>query len=531
MLEFHILGPLEVVTDGRSVRLGGPRQRATLAILLLNANRVVSVDQLADRLYSGAAPVTAVTQVQRQISELRKVLGSASVIETRAPGYVLHIAPDQLDLARFERTAGEAARALEHDDAKAASELSRTALGLWRGPALADVGYESFAAASIGRLEEIRLVTLELRIDADLRLGRHAVLVGELEELVAAEPLRERLRAQLMLALYRSGRQAEALDVYRRTREALVEEFGIEPTSALHDLERAILTHDPALELATERSSMRLEPGRVVLVVSSADDRLDALLTVAEPLASLPGRELIVVRLLTDERLLASSSSALTVRRAQLGVPARSAAFTSLEPATDVVRLATSYDVGLVLMDLTDSHGVDELPADLAATLEHSPADVALLFGAVDLERGDGVFVPFGGGEHDWAALEVGAWLASATRMPLRLVGSRADPRRGRRDASRLLADASIAVQRTTSVESTPVLAEPNEEGLATAVESASVVVVGISPRWRSEGVGAVRQALVRADRVPVLLVHAGPRPGGLAPRESRTRFSWTVEA
>ena len=168
-----------MVTEQGSKRLGGPRQRATLAILLLNANRVVSVDQLAEQLYAGAPPVTAVTQVQRQISELRRTLGSASAIETRAPGYVLHVAPDQLDLVRFERAAGEAVRALERDDAKAAAELLRTALELWRGPPLADLAYEPFAATSIDRLEEIRLAALEQRIDADLRLGRHADLVGD----------------------------------------------------------------------------------------------------------------------------------------------------------------------------------------------------------------------------------------------------------------------------------------------------------------------------------------------------------------
>ena len=174
MLEFRILGPLEVMTDAGPVRLGGPRQRATLAILVLNANRVVSVDRLADDLYAGAAPVTAVTQVQRQISALRKVLGSASAIETRPPGYVLHASHDQLDLARFERFAGEATVALERDDAKAAADLLRSALKLWRGPPLADLAYEPFAATSIDRLEEIRLAALETRIDADLRLGRHA---------------------------------------------------------------------------------------------------------------------------------------------------------------------------------------------------------------------------------------------------------------------------------------------------------------------------------------------------------------------
>jgi DNA-binding SARP family transcriptional activator len=237
VLEFRILGPLEVVGDEGPISLGGPKQRATLAILLLDANRVVSVERLADDLYSGAAPVTAVTQVQRQISELRKVLG-ASTIETRAPGYVIRLAPEQLDLKRFEHRAEEATRALATGDARTATRLLADALDVWRGPPLADLAHEPFAQIPIERLEEIRLAALEQRIDAELALGGHTRVVGELEELVAEHPLREHFYGQLMLALYRSGRQAEALSVYRSARENLVEEFGIEPTSALRELER-----------------------------------------------------------------------------------------------------------------------------------------------------------------------------------------------------------------------------------------------------------------------------------------------------
>jgi DNA-binding SARP family transcriptional activator len=530
MLEFRILGPLEVVSDECSVRLGGPRQRATLAILLLNANRVVSVDRLADQLYAGAPPVTAVTQVQRQISELRKTLGSASAIETRPPGYVLRVAPDQLDLARFERAAGEAARALERDDATAAADLLRTALDLWRGPPLSDLAYEPFAATSIDRLEEIRLAALEQRIDADLRLGRHAELVAELEEVVAAEPLREHLRVQLMLALYRSGRQADALDVYRRTRDLLVEEFGIEPTAALHDLERAILTHDPELDL--EHPAARSSAAGAILVLPSAVSRLDGLLALAEPLARRASRELLVVRLLADAGQLADEASALNARRTTISVPARVAAFVSHDTSGDLLRLATAHDVELVLMSAPLGIDVDRISEELTAILARSPADVGIVVGRRGAgDGGAGVFVPFGGGEHDWAALELGAWLASALGMSLTLVGTSGDARRSRRDASGLLADASLAVQRVVGVETMPLLAEASAEGLVRAVEPAKVVVAGISPRWRREGIGGARRVLVRDGRPPVVLVHRGPRPGGLAPEESRTRFSWSIEA
>lgn len=530
MLEFRILGPLEVVGEAGPIPLAGPKQRATLAILLLNANRVVSVERLADDLYSGAAPVTAVTQVQRQISDLRKALGSASVIETRSPGYVIRLSAGQLDLDHFQLSAEEAGRALARGEARSAADLLREALGLWRGAPLADLAYESFAQTSINRLEELRLAALEQRIDADLALGSHAELVGELEQLVAEHPLQERLRGQLMLALYRSGRQAEALDVYRATRDRLVEELGIEPTPALHQLERAILVQDSSLDLE-QAAPTPAEPDRAVLVLPSDDDRLEDLLAIAEPLARLPARELIIARLLADENELGRVNAALIARRGALDVPVRTAAFVALEPARDVVRLATTYDVDLVLLDAPPRLDAEAIPDGLAAILEGSPADVALLVRArTKLQKRAGVFVPFGGGEHDWAALELGAWLALAAGSRLALVGTKADPRRGLRDSTRLLADASLAVQRVVGVEAEPCLAEPTEEALLDAVEPAAMVVVGISSRWRREGIGATRRTLVRRARPPVLLVHGGPRPGGLAPRESRTRFTWSIE-
>jgi DNA-binding SARP family transcriptional activator len=527
MLDFRILGPLEVVTEDGPIRLGGPKQRATLAILLLSSNRVVSVDRLADDLYSGDPPVTAVTQVQRQISELRKLLGQAHTVETRPPGYVLRLLPEQLDLQRFERLTAEAARSFDEGEPQRAADLSREALDLWRGPALADVAYESFAQPAIERLEEIRLAALEQRIDADLALERHAELVGELEQLVAEHPLRERFCAQLMLALYRTGRQSEALEVYRGTRSRLVELLGIEPTPALQKLERAILVHDASLAAVP-----RATTGQVVLVVASASDQLDALLSVAEPLALLPGRELIVARVLENQRDLEEEAAAVNARRSSLRAEVRTAVFTTTDPARDTVRLAGANDAGVVLV--ADSAGLDadRLPDELYAIFERSPSDVAVLAARPD-ETGAraGVFVPFGGGEHDWAALELGAWFASARGASLRLVGTQSDAPSGRRDASRLLADASIAAQRVVGVETMPLLAKPTEDALVAAVEDATIVVAGVSPRWRREGIGKSRRALVRLARPPVLLVHRGPRPSGLAPRESRTRFSWTLES
>ena len=527
MLEFRLLGPLEVVGGDGPLQLGGPKQRATLAILLLGANRVVPVERLADDLYHGAAPVTAVTQVQRQVSELRRLLG-APAIETRPPGYILRLTPEQLDLHRFERLTERAAQAGE---AREAADLLRAALGLWRGDALADLADEPFARAAIERLEEIRLAAIERRIDAELALGLHAELVGELQELVAAHSFGERFTRQLMLALYRSGRQTEALTIYRATREALVEEFGIEPTPSLRRLERAILTQDRSLDLAEPDREATARPRRPVLVLPSEERAVDGLLGLAAPLASVHARELIVARLLGDGDDVAAASAALNARRGAIDLDVRTAAFTTSAWADDADRLASTSDVALVLLDAPSNVDGAQLPGDVAALLERSAADVGLLTGpAPDGTRGEGVFVPFGGGLHDWAALELAAWLASAMDLPLRLVGTKADVSLGRRDASRLLADAALAVQRVVGVAANPLLAEPSDLALVAAVEPATIVVLGVSPRWRLDGIGSARRSLVRNARSPTLLVHGGLRPGGLAPRESGTRFTWSIQ-
>ena len=503
-----------------------------LAILLLNANRVVSIDRLADHLYGEEPPASALTQIQAHISRLRRRLdptlaaGSpGSLIETRAPGYLVRLAPEQLDLHRFERLAGEAREASSHGDHETAANRYREALALWRGPALADLGGESFAASTIARLEDLRLVAIEDGVDTELALGRHGSLAGELEALVSEHALRERLHGQLMLALYRSGRQAEALDVYRRLRRSLVDGLGLEPGPALQDLERAMLTQDPSLRLQ-QPPPARKEPIRSVLIVASTDASFDSLLPVAVALASQAGRELILARPVADEGELASAASTTNARRHGLGVPARAAAFTTPDRAADVLRLTTSYDVDLVLLDAGDGLGDDRLPDELVPILQHSPAPVAILTGSMgDLSSGT-VFVPFGGGEHDWAALEIAAWLASSAATQLRLVGTRGEPR----DASRLIADAALAVQRLVDVDAEPVLADPTADALVEAVAGATAIVVGISPRWRREGIGATKKALLRAGR-PLLLVNRGLRPSALAPPGSRTRFTWTLQA
>ena len=246
-MDFRILGPLEVARDGAPLALGAAQQRALLAVLLLHRGELVSVDRLVDELWGERVPVAAAKTVQVYVSQLRKALG-AGVIVTQGRGYRLAAAPGQVNAARFEVLAAEGRRALAGGDAARARERLCAALGLWRGEPLAEFTYEPFAQAEIGRLHEARLAAAEDRIEADLALGADGELVGEIESLVAANPLAERLRGQLMLALYRAGRQADALAAYRQTSELLREELGLEPGRALQELQRAILGHDGSLD-------------------------------------------------------------------------------------------------------------------------------------------------------------------------------------------------------------------------------------------------------------------------------------------
>jgi YVTN family beta-propeller protein len=248
VVEFRVLGPLEVERDGHLLELGGAQQRTLLAVLLLHRNEVVSSDRLIDELWGERPPVTAAKTVQVYVSRLRKALGDG-VLLTRSGGYLLVPAPGQVDADRFQALVSEGHVALQAGDAQRAAVVLTEALALWRGPALADFAYRPFAQSEIARLAEARLAALEDRIDAELALGEHVRLVEELEKLVGEHPLRERLRGQLMLALYRSGRQAEALESYHKARGALVDDLGIEPGRALQELERAILEQDRALDL------------------------------------------------------------------------------------------------------------------------------------------------------------------------------------------------------------------------------------------------------------------------------------------
>jgi DNA-binding SARP family transcriptional activator len=252
-MDFRILGQLSALDDGREVALGGSKQRALLGLLLLHRGETLSTDRLIDELWGERPPATAAKTVQVHISRLRKALaggggdGSDDLVITREHGYELTLDPERLDSHRFERLVGDGRRELAAGRPERAASALERALSLWRGPPLADLAYEAFAQPEISRLNDLRVAALEQLMEAKLALGRHAEVVGELDTLISEHPYRERLRAQLMLALYRCDRQADALQAYQDARTRLVEELGIEPGERLRELERAILAQDPAL--------------------------------------------------------------------------------------------------------------------------------------------------------------------------------------------------------------------------------------------------------------------------------------------
>jgi predicted ATPase/DNA-binding SARP family transcriptional activator len=350
--EFGLLGPLEVRHDNRAVDLGGPRGRALLGMLLVHAGEPVTADALAQALWGDDAPPTAAKALQMAVSRLRHALGpAADRIETVPGGYRLHADADELDASRFE-SACERARGLPPAEAAA---VLREALGLWRGPALADLCYEPWAQAEIRRLEELRAAAIEERVEAELALGEHARIAGELAALVAEYPLRERLRAQQMLALYRAGRHADALAAYRTARAVLDAELGLEPGPELRRLEQAILTHDPALAAPTAaRAGIPPEPATPTI---GREDDIRAVL------AELGRTRLLT---LTGPGGVGKTRLAIEVARAAGG------RFVSLAPLADAERIPAA---------ICDTLAVRRVPGetDFAAAQRALGSDPALL--------------------------------------------------------------------------------------------------------------------------------------------------------
>lgn len=318
-MDFRILGPFEVERAGRPLALGGAQQRALLVLLILHRNRVLRTDQIVDELWGEQPPPTAVKTLHGYVSTLRKSLGD-DVILTRGRGYLLSLQADQVDVDRFETLVTGGRQALADDDPSAASDRLSQALALWRGDALSDFAHEPFAQSENARLEEARLAALEDRVDADLARGYDSAVIAELESLVRQHPLRERLQAQLMLALYRSGRQADALTRYQQARRHLVDQLGIEPGPALSELERAILAHDPALR----PHPRAVTPGRAV---ARRRGRTGAIIAVA------------VAALTVAGIVIASSGGPRTPVSGPVGKagPAGQAGAVAIDPATDRV--------------------------------------------------------------------------------------------------------------------------------------------------------------------------------------------------
>jgi predicted ATPase/DNA-binding SARP family transcriptional activator len=367
-LNYEILGPLSV-RDGNAARnVAGRKPRALLALLLLHPNELVPAERLIDDLWSANPPRTAPNTLQVYVAQLRKVLGADRLL-TERDGYRLRVAPDELDAARFETLAREGRTALEdgaHDEA--AAQL-REALGLWQGPVLADVRYESFAQAEIARLEELRLQAIEDRIEAELALGRHEDLIAELEALVAQQPLRERLRAELMLALYRGGRQADALAAYRATRQALVEELGLEPSRELQELEQAILRQDPSLSLH------RLPAGNLPAPASTLIGREQDIAFVADLLRREDGR-------------LVTLTGPGGAGKTRLAVEVATVLAGDFPDGVFFVGLETIHDTGLVLPTIAQALGVRESgDQPLASAIQQRLSGKQLLLVLDNLEQ------------------------------------------------------------------------------------------------------------------------------------------------
>ena len=499
MTEFRLLGPVEAGERGEPLPLPVGKPRALLARLLLDADRVVAAEALVDALWGDEPPASAGKLVQAYVSQLRKALPDGT-IETRPPGYVVRAAQRDLDLGRFESLAAEAD---EDGDPARRAELLERALALWRGEPLAEFRDEPFARAAARRLGELRLAALERKLEVELELGRHERALPELDALVEEEPLRERPRRLLMLALYRSGRQADALARYREGRRLLVGELGIEPGAELQELERRILRRDPSL--ADFAASPAQRRGCVICAGSQLTE-------IAAPLCA-DGRELLVVELARRASDLPARTQRLEELRPTLdghGVAVRAAAYTSAAPADDLVRLAADQDAELVVTPFPLEE-LAELPCDVAFAPRPD----------LRFEPRGPVLVPFGGGREEWPAVELGAWLARSHGVGLRLLG--AEGGNEHRDASRTLAGASIALQRFAGATAEPTIVPAGADGILG--EDGSVIVASLP----TGDLGSTRRTLIERTVVPLLLVRGGVRPSGLAPARTLTRYSWSL--
>jgi DNA-binding SARP family transcriptional activator len=532
-LEFRLLGPLEVRRNGEQVAVDGPHLRALLAILMLRANTPVSMDRLVDDLWQQEPPRHASNALQALVFRLRRALApdGAALIVHSAVGYMLAVPRSRLDLFRVEDEWVAARAALRDDDPETASRTLAATLDMWRGDPLAEFAGQWFADADRHRLAEIRLAVQCDRFDAKLALGHHQQVLGELGAVVAEHPNQERPLRQLMLALYRSGRQVDALAEYTTARRRLDDDFGLAPGSELQQLELAILRQDPALDLPVATVSVASQP--IILWSSSAETLAPMVALTATLATEASGRELLLVRLLgeaeaTDLSVAVTEQAELVHRLRRSRIVARSAAFTSTSPGDDLVRLADEQSSVLVLLEVGDEQQpLSDLHTDVLADCV---CDVGLLAMRVGKRPSAhaAVLVPFGGNDHDWTALEIGCWLARASNAPLRLLGV-SSGRDGARDASRTLASASLAMQRSYGIVAEAEIVPPGADGILERTAGARALVIGLSFRRGMHGLGSVRGTLLARSACPVALVRRGRRPGGFAPARAVTRFTWSL--
>ena len=491
-MEYRILGPLEVLDGGRPVVLSAGKPRALLLCLLLRANEAVSTDTLIDAIWGERAPSSAAKLVQVYISQLRRALGDGA-IQTRPPGYLIRLAPDELDAARFERLLAQGREALAAGNATLAASLLRRASGLWRGRALDAAQLPAEAA----RLDELRLACLEARLAADLALGRHVEALAELRALVAEHPLRERLRAQLMLALYRCGRQADALEAYRDAARALRDELGLEPGAELRELEHAILNHAPSLAAPTATAL----PGVAVPVPATPlIGRRDEL----EHLAALVTRD--DVRLVTIGGAGGSGKTRLALELAN----AVGAAFAH---GAAFVELAAVRDPELVLATIAQAVGARE-------TLERWLADRELLLVVDNLEH----LIEAAGELARLAARAPHLTVVVTSRRVLHVSGEHvfALAPLPENDAARLFAARASARDPAGAVDSDDAAVRAicrRVDGLPLAVELAAARVGTLTPQLLLERI---------ADRVTVL--GPGPRDAPARQQTLADTLAWSTD-
>ncbi len=482
-VEFRILGPLEIVSGGEPVRIRAAKQRAVLAVLLLHANDVVTYERLLDELWGDRPPATAIKTLQVYVAALRKALG-AQRIDRRGRGYVLRVEAGELDSSRFELLLEEARQYREDGATEEAAERFREALSLWRGAALADISFESLAPGAADRLGELRLAALVERIDCELALGRHGEVVGELESLVAEHRLHERFWSQLMLALYRQGRQAEALKAFHEARGTLVDQLGIQPGPELQDVNRRILRHDPDLAVAAGARPRRAT--NLPLPASSFVGR---------------GRELAELRqLLLDPRVrLVTLTGAGGSGKSRLALEVSRSLLSSFRDGIFGVFLAPIADPALVLPAIARALSVTEIPGrPLAETVRRALEEQELLLVLDNFEH-----------LLD-AAGEVAAVLDGCPRLKL-VVTSRAPLRL---TAERRYEVPPLSLPGLTECSSLETLVE--SEAVSLFVERVGAVKPGFE--LDEDNARQVAEICARLDGLPLALELAAARANVLAP-------------